>query len=249
MFLFLAMSSLWLGPGLACGSFAPRPTPTPPSITQAADAAAPTAVGDGSAPADSTPIPIIATNTPLPVATPTFTPTTVPGTALAAGQPARVTAPNGLNMRNLPSTNGTLLVRLGTGQKIDITDGPTTADGFTWWELDDGQGTVGWAAEGDGDTEWLSPRIGEPQPVNRTPRVGDRVIVTTELGQQLTIRALPGVDAPLVTRVDNGAQFTIQAGPQSAAGFTWFQIRNDSGTLEGWAADGDGTTRWLSPLE
>ncbi|OUC04951.1 hypothetical protein RY27_30220, partial [Litorilinea aerophila] len=90
------------------------------------------------------------------------------------------------------------------------------------------------------------PRIGEPQPVNRPPRVGDRVVVTTA---QLSVRALPGTDGALLTRVNQGQEFTVLAGPQSANGYTWYQIRSDDGTVEGWAADGDGTTRWLSPLE
>ena len=39
------------------------------------------------------------------------------------------------------------------------------------------------------------------------------------------------------------------AGPQPAGGFTWYQIRSDNGSILGWAADGDDTSRWLSPLE
>jgi hypothetical protein len=49
--------------------------------------------------------------------------------------------------------------------------------------------------------------------------------------------------------VEPGQQFTVLAGPQSADGLNWYQIRSDNGSIEGWAADGDGTTRWLSPLE
>ena len=46
-----------------------------------------------------------------------------------------------------------------------------------------------------------------------------------------------------------GQQFTVMGGPQEASGYTWYQIRSDDGAVEGWAADGDGTDRWLSPLE
>jgi uncharacterized protein YgiM (DUF1202 family) len=178
----------------------------------------------------------------------TLTAPAAPGgtTVLTPGQRARVTAAGGLNYRESPSANAALLGQFGTGQLVTVLEGPVSADNFTWWRIDDGQANVGWAAEGDGETVWLSPQLGDPQPVNRPPRVGDRVVISTG---QLSVRSTPGTDSPLITRVDPGQEFTILAGPQSANGLNWYQIRNDSGSIEGWAADGDGTTRWLSPLE
>jgi uncharacterized protein YgiM (DUF1202 family) len=249
-----ALSLIWLAPTIACGSFAPRPTPTPttpppvdPTITAAV------AVDTQAQPA-STPAPVTPTATPAPPVGVTTTltapvpPATAPtgGTVLTIGQPARVTAPAGLNYRDRPDTDGNLLGQFGTGIRVTVLDGPITADDFTWWQIDDGQGNVGWAAEGDGDSEWISPRLGDPQPANRPPRVGDRVVVTSA---QLSVRTQPGVDAALITRVDTGAEYTVLAGPQQADGFTWYQIRSDDGALEGWAAEGDGTDRWISPLE
>lgn len=242
----LVLSLIWLAPTLACGSFAPRPTATPtlPPLTEQP----PAVVGEPEVQSVTTPAAVVA-ETPTPAPTATFTPTPQPGTVLAAGQQARVTAPAGLNYRDTPATGGELLGQLGTGQVVDVLEGPVAADGFTWWRVDDRLGNVGWAAEGDAETEWLSPRLGEPQPANRPPEVGDRVTVTMGAGGQLTIRSLPGTDAPLITRADSGTQFTVLAGPQSASGYTWYQIRSDDGSVEGWAADGDGADRWLSPLE
>jgi hypothetical protein len=157
-----------------------------------------------------------------------------------------VTAAGGLNYRESPSANAALLGQFGTGILVTILEGPVSADNFTWWRIDDRQGNSGWAADGDGTTQWLSPEIGVRQPVNRAPRVGDRVVVSTG---QLSVRATPGTDGVLIVRIDPGQEFTVLAGPQSADGLNWFQIRSDDGGIEGWAADGDGTTRWLSPLE
>lgn len=245
-----ALSLLWLLPALACGSFAPRPTPTPTAQTGfGADPSAqtaPAAGGEQDAIAAATPLPVLATETPVPEVTPTFTPTVVPGTALAAGQKARVSAPGGLNLRGTPSTAAQLVIQLGTNQVVDVVEGPTDADGFTWWRLDDGSGNVGWAAQGDGETEWISPNVGDiVQPVNRPPRVGDRVVVAIPL----SLRAQPGTGAVLLTEINPGGEYTVLAGPQPANGYNWYQIRSDDGTLEGWAADGDETDRWLSPLE
>lgn len=196
-----------------------------------------------------TPLPAAPTETPTPEPTATLTPTVAPGTALAVGAQARVTAPAGLNYRDLPSTNANLLGQFGTGILVTVLDGPVTADNFTWWQIDDGQGNVGWAAQGDGETEWISPRLGDPQPANRPPQVGDRVRVTMPAGGQLSVRNQPGTNAAVVARVNPGQEFTVLAGPQQASGFNWYQVRSDDGSIEGWAADGDGSDRWLSPLE
>lgn len=242
-----AVALIWLAPTVACGSFAPRPTPTPtlpPVSTEAAEVVAttPTPALDLSAPAPTS------NDTPTAAPTATFTPTPIPGSALSVGQPARVVAPDGLNMRDQASSAGQLLLLLGANQRVTVVEGPTDAEGFRWWRVDDGGGNVGWVAESDGETEWLSPRMGEAQPVDRAPRVGDRVQVTMSTGD-LSVRVTPGTDAELVTRVAQGQQFTVMGGPQEASGYTWYQIRSDDGAVEGWAADGDGTDRWLSPLE
>lgn len=252
----MALLLLWLLPGLACGSFAPRPTPTPTASTP--DTFFPltaTSPSEGEPEAGIQPIlqvtqtPLIPTDTPVTEPTATFTATPVPGTVLQAGQPARVTAPAGLNMRTEPRPGTTLILQLATGQRVIVVEGPVSADNFSWWRVDDGQGNVGWVAERDAETVWLTPQLGEAQPVNRAPRLNDRVVVTMPSGGQLSIRTLPGSDALVVTRANPGQQFTVFDGPQTAGGFTWYRIRSDDGQVEGWAADGDGTTRWLSPLE
>jgi len=251
---FIGASFLWLLPLLACGSFAPRaiPTPTPAAPVESFTtpdsptvAVAPTLVV-----AQITPLPLIPTNTP-PAAEPTAAPTSAAaaGNGLQAGQPARVTAPAGLNMRTNPASSAALVLQLGTGQRVTVVEGPTAADNFTWWRVDDGQGNVGWVADGNNETVWLSPQLGEPQPVNRAPNVGDRVTVTMPDNGQLSIRSAPGTDAALITRVNAGEQLTIVNGPQQGGGFTWYRVRSDNGSVEGWAAAGDGESRWLSPLE
>lgn len=245
----LALSLLWIGPILACGSFQPRPTPVPtlPPAAATANAEAERALA-------------LPTNTPVLIIEPTATftpeallatPTPVPvvGGTLTVGQPARVSVPGGLNIRQAPSTAGILVTRLGFGQRLSVLEGPVSADSFIWWKVDDGQGNVGWGAQGDGTDEWLSSRIGDPQPVNRSPQVGDRVRVTMEANQLLTIRTVPGTSATLVRQVSNSSEFTVLAGPQNADGYFWFQIRSDDGATEGWAADGSDGKRWLSPLE
>ena len=252
----LAFAVIWLAPSVACGSFAPRPTPTPsPPATPFLPPVA-GVTGDASTPA-STPLIVQDPATPTPLlpivqatpadasAAPTPAPAPLAGTVLAAGQPARVTAPNGLNMRSAPTAAGTLVVQLATGARVTVLEGPTDAEGFTWWKVDGGNGQSGWVAQGDAETVWLSAQVGEPQAVNRSPRVGERVIISADL----SVRATPGSDATLLTRVGPNTQMTVLAGPQSASGLNWYQVRSDDGTVEGWVAEGDGASRWVSPME
>jgi uncharacterized protein YgiM (DUF1202 family) len=248
MVALLALSLLWLMPILACGSFQERPTPTPPPAVERQPVADTPAFAP--VPTDTPSIVVEPTPTFTPEPTPTDTPTPMPGTVLVVGEPARVVAGGGLNLRETPSTDSTLVTRLGAGQRVTVTEGPVAADGYVWWRVDDGRGTVGWAAQGDDSGEWLAPATGqEPaQAVNRAPRVGDRVRITME-GGQLSVRSMPGTNAPIVTRASTGDEFTVLAGPQSANGFIWYQIRSDDGRFQGWAADGNQSTRWLSPLE
>lgn len=246
----LAVSLIWLGPTLACGSFAPRPTPTPTEVVVDTPAAVvntplpPTPIIN----LNATEAPTVAPATPTPAPTATLSTTVAAENGLAVGQPARVTAPDGLNLRDKPTKDGELLLRLPNSQKVKILEGPTAADNLRWWKVDDGQGNTGWVIDSDGETQLLSPQSGQPEPVDRGPRVGDRVQVTMQEGQ-LSVRQTPGTDAKVVARVDPGQQFTVTGGPQRANGYTWYQIRSDDGAVEGWAADGDGTDRWLSPLE
>lgn len=255
----LGLSILWLAPTLACGSFAPRPTPTPSPAATPVDLAVATTETPTPQPTallivDDTPVPqtggaITDTNTAtdttgVTIATAAPVPTPA-ANVLGVGNQARVTAPNGLNLRAAATTGGNLIVQLATGQVVTILDGPISADGYTWWRLDDGAGNVGWAVQGDGETEFISPQLGEAQAVDRAPRVGERVVISI----QVSVRSLPSTSADLLTYATQGQEFSVLAGPQSADGYNWYQIRSDDGTIEGWAAEGDGTTRWISPLE
>jgi SH3-like domain-containing protein len=245
----LAVSLIWLAPTLACGSFASRPTPTPTApIVDASATMQPTGPSGGPVTLETPILPIV-TDTPLAEPTATFTPTPIPGTALAVGASARVVAPDGVNMRSEPSTSAELIRYLPSRLKVTIVEGPVDGEGYRWWRLDDGEGNVGWAIENDGESDTLSPQLGEPEPVDRSPRVGERVRVTMSEGGQLSVRETPGTDATIVTRVNPGLEFTVTGGPQESNGYTWFQIRSDSGDIEGWAAESDNVERWLSPLE
>jgi hypothetical protein len=50
-------------------------------------------------------------------------------------------------------------------------------------------------------------------------------------------------------QVADKAQLSVAEGPVEANGYRWWKVTNDSGNIIGWAAEGDGEDRWLTPLE
>lgn len=97
--------------------------------------------------------PVVATPTP---AAPTNTPRPAP-TKLEIGVLARVTPPEGLKLkvRDKAGIDGQVLGELEAGAQVKIIDGPGQASGLTWWKVDNGQGLVGWSAEGSGGLTYL----------------------------------------------------------------------------------------------
>ncbi len=223
-------------PALACGRFEPQPAPTVQPATTAPPATATRA-------ATTTP-----TGTPTSEVTSeptaTFTPTSVPGEALAIGQPARVVAPQGVNIRSEPRTGSRRLGRFGTGVKVTIQDGPVEADGYRWWKVADSAGVSGWIAERDRQTIWLTPKVGEPRPVDRAVRQGDKMVVTLT---GVALRAFPGTGTTLLREMPRGVQLTLVEGPVDADGLRWWHVRND--TYDGWSAERSSRERLLAPLE
>jgi SH3-like domain-containing protein len=234
---------------LACGGFqirvTPAATPSPQANREAAAAATVTR------PPATTPTATAAATRP---ATATLSPTPTPAAGLAPGKTARVTASGGINMRDNPSTSAKTVSRLAANAIVTIKDGPKDADGYTWWQVDDGSGNIGWAATGTKDDPWLSPEKGSAPAasgggklVNRAVRVGDRVQVTTQEGKMLTIRDGAGTGGAMVARSLPGTQFTVRSGPVNQDGYLWWELEGEQ--VKGWAAEGEEGDRWLTPIE
>ena len=98
-----------------------------------------------------------ATKTPSPTPTrtprPTRPPTPPPRTGIRQGVNVRVVKTGGerLRIREKPSTDAKILLRVEEGTILEVVDGPVTADGYTWWKVKRGS-TVGWTAR-----NWLEP--------------------------------------------------------------------------------------------
>jgi len=115
---------------------------------------------------------------------------------------------------------------------------------------------VGWAAMGPANDPWLVPAApaaaataptDAPKLVDRPIKLGDRVQVTTSLGQWLTVRESAGKAARQMAQVARGTLFTVRGGPIKQDGLTWWELEGK--TVKGWGAEGDSQDRWLTPVE
>jgi hypothetical protein len=87
-------------------------------------------------------------------------------------------------------------------------------------------------AESPGETPAVSPGIS----------VGGLVSVVNTEGAGLRLRSGPGLGYSTVETAHDGEVLRVVAGPESADGFTWWQLDRD-GTV-GWCA-----TDWLTPID
>lgn len=234
---------------LACGGFQVRVTPTPTLEPGETPVAEPTrafvsTLTPTTAPTDSPAQPVEATPAPPPTAAP-------------AVRQAKVIASGGLNVRDTASAQGKRVGNLAGGAVATVLEGPTQADNYDWYRVEAG-GLTGWVAAGPANDPWLqidqqtavagaTPTAAPLKLVERAINVGDRVQVTTESTQVLTVRRDAARNALAVAKVPRGTLFTIKSGPVQQDGLVWWELQSD--TVNGWAAEGDNTTRWLTPVE
>ncbi len=77
---------------------------------------------------------------------------------LTAGGAARVIAAYGLSLKDRAATGAagsTEVAQMAYGTVARVTEGPTCAFGFVWWQLQLPNGTIGFAAEGSSGTEYF----------------------------------------------------------------------------------------------
>lgn len=115
------------------------------------------------APATSQPVVVSttrpATATPRPTEIPnTPTPTQVSITLRVGGKAVVANiAGNTLRARRQPSLKSPVQAGFRTGQQVTILEGPVEADGYTWWRVENANGS-GWSAQGSPEgVVWLVP--------------------------------------------------------------------------------------------
>jgi uncharacterized protein YgiM (DUF1202 family) len=148
-----------------------------------------------------------------------------------------------VNFRIGPTTAAAIITLLPMGTAGTVLGGPTSANGYNWYQLQTAYG-IGWCAgsflrktASGGPTSPTPTRTASP---TRTPTqappagggfaAGDTVRATTAVN----LRASASISGALLRTLATGTTGTILAGPVNASGYAWYQMQV-SGTT-GWAA-------------
>jgi uncharacterized protein YraI len=128
-----------------------------------------------------------------------------------------------LNVRSGPGTGYAVIDKLSTGDQGEVLDGPVSADGYTWYQINYSfGGYTGWVAG-----EFLSYAGGGGI------GIGDNVTVTTN---NLNVRSGPGTGYAVIDSLNTGDRGVVLDGPTSANGYTWYEINYSFGGYSGWVA-------------
>jgi uncharacterized protein YraI len=128
-----------------------------------------------------------------------------------------------LNVRSGPGTGYSVIDVMSYGQNGLVVDGPVSANGYTWYELNYVGGTTdGWVA---GEYLGLVATSGFA--------IGDIVAVDSI---SLNVRSGPGTGYSIVDTLYAGDQGVVVDGPVSANGYTWYQVNYSFGGYTGWVA-------------
>lgn len=165
-------------------------------------------------------------------------------------QPNRLRSGPGLGFADLG-------IRMAPGDVWYVQAGPICNDGIHWYQVA-AYDAAGWTAEGQPGRGYYLARTnrlpGEGGGSGTTPvcasnrlSVGMRAVVGDRERQH--VRQAPSRSAAHVAWLYPGVPVTLLDGPRCANGWVWWYVRDDSGRIQGWAAEGDGPAiPWLVPL-
>lgn len=127
-----------------------------------------------------------------------------------------------LNVRSGPGTGYAVIDTLYAPDQGVVLDGPVSADGYTWYQLNYSYGGyTGWVA---GEFLYYVSGSGFA--------IGDSVYTTADF---LNVRSGPGTGYAVIDGIVSNTAASILDGPSYADGYTWYQIAY-GGSLSGWVA-------------
>lgn len=143
------------------------------------------------------------------------------------GTPVYVTS-DGVNLRSGAGLGHSVIGNFNYGTNAIVNDGPRSADGYGWYNITI-DGLTGWMASdflAEGHTDGPIPGVGEF-------RIGAYV----RPDSALNLRSGPGTGNSVLKVIYPEDTATVVGGPQTAGGYTWYQLEMwDQAATTGWAA-------------
>jgi uncharacterized protein YgiM (DUF1202 family) len=135
---------------------------------------------------------------------------------------------SGVNLRAGAGLGYRVIGNFGYGTSATVNDGPRQADGYAWYHI-----TI------DGLTGWMAASfltmgyVDGPSPSPGQFPIGSYVRSTASLN----LRSNPGTGNSVIKVIYPEDTATVVGGPQTAGGYTWYQLEMwDQGATTGWAA-------------
>jgi uncharacterized protein YraI len=172
--------------------------------------------------------------TPAPTRTATRTATTVPG-GFPIGSTVRTTT--SVNMRSGPGTNNGVITVLATNAMGTVLQGPISATGYQWYQLNTGASGIGWVA-GDFLAQVSPASVTPSRTPTRTPTTvpsGFPAGSTVRTTDALNMRSGPGTEFTVLHLLATGTACTVLAGPTAADGYQWYEVNCGANRI-GWVA-------------
>lgn len=169
------------------------------------------------------------------------------GDGTVAGGPAGIesgaivtTTDANVNLRTEPSVEADVVEQLGQGVELEILDGPTEADDYTWFQVrvNEEGGSEGWVVQdfisglttpasetaSDSDTE---PTSDATPAVAADFAVGSTVVTNDE---NVRLRPEASVEGEAIDALALGTELTVTGAPVEAEEYTWLPVQTADGT-------------------
>ena len=135
-----------------------------------------------------------------------------------------------LVVRGSPSLSGADAGSLTQGTDAVVVDGPVVADGYDWFQLEQGGTVIGWSVQGFVQT--AAPATGGTIRPIRTAEIPAAETTWTVTDGFLPIRANPSDAGSIARVVTNGTELTQSGDSVDLDGVTWFPV-DDNGWIDG----------------
>ncbi|CAN5616355.1 hypothetical protein BH23CHL5_BH23CHL5_13600 [soil metagenome] len=121
-----------------------------------------------------------------------------------------------VNLRNAAGTGAIVLAVLPTGTTGSVLAGPTSANGYDWYQIQVTGGQAGWVADA-----FIALDNNGPVIVPGQFPISSYVFVNVP---SLNQRSIASTDGAVLQTLSEGAVAQILSAPVSANGYTWYQV-------------------------
>ena len=132
-----------------------------------------------------------------------------------------------INLRTAAGTSASVVASVPQEALLTILGGPTSADGYAWYQVQTTEGANGWVA-----ADFIE-KVDQPNPSPTGEfAAGDRAVV---IDGPANLRSAAGTGNSVVAVLNTGDTMTVTGGPTTAGGYTWYRVTTESGS-SGWIA-------------